>query len=226
MSTPETTPIQPEVSEATTGKYKPARRFYGRPPVSEAQAMVFARLAPLHQKMEWKDTEFARQITRLLRRLVDREENAKIIVRKWDCLPRAWLTKPHSIDEAVAKANLTADELCRLVFIALKEETQEKVDVMRIAAMPDLVAASLEAAKKQGPAAASERTKHLQRTGFLPARGQGMPQKEPKHSKPATGSGGEDANIEPTSFDEQLAELDAIEADTEVDIFANGDSDE
>lgn len=205
----------------TPQPYQPARRFYGRPPVAEAQATIFARLAPLHDKMGWKESEFARQITRMLRRLTDREENAKSIVFKWDHLPKHYLTKPHSIDEVLAKLTITNDELCRLVFIAIKEETEEKVEAMRIAALPELMEKSLEAAKGDTAAAIGERKQHLIRAGALPARGSSKVKSETKTSKPDASVA--DANIEPTEFDAQLAELDAIEADTEIDIFAESE---
>lgn len=207
------TPV--EGAEVPKERYVPARRFYGRPPVAEAQATIFHRLAPLHDKMGWKESEFARQITRMLRRLTDREDNAKKIVFKWDHLPRHYLTKPHSIDEVLAKLKITNDELCRLVFVALTEETRERVDAMRLAALPGLVEKSLEAAKGTGVAAATERKQHLIREGVLPARGQGRARPETRHPPK-----GEDVgSVDPTSFDEQLAELDVIEADTEIDIF-------
>lgn len=171
------------------------------------QSSALFLLEPFRERNNWDTEEFVARVISAVSRMSDRFPQLDEVVKVWDKFQPAKRKSLFSIDDAIEQSSITRDEFAGLALAALKMELSVRAEAMQMLALPDLVRASLNFSEGFTEQASKERVKHLEKHRILDA---------PKPSQinvQATATGA--PRLPPKTFDSQLAELDAIDADYE-----------
>ena len=203
----------PSLSEHTKDK---SRRIVGPklPPGGSKARMEGGALYPLKSlqaKMEWTNDAFPAEVIKRMRQIADLHEEVDQLIKIWDRLPKHRHIRFTAIDAIMKEIGMTNSEFFEFAMEAFRVCVQREAAILQWEAMPELVKASLEAAKGKSPSSMGERTKHLTALGVIKNK---MVVKDAKKAKGSIVS--EDGELTPAmTLDEQLAELDAIESENE-----------
>lgn len=225
---PESTPVVATEPERPANGKKP-HHAYGDPTkplwkdivgdmsnsgaLSKAQweASVLWLVKPFAVRNEWSGRELVQKAVRAIRRMTDRYPKVGEVLALWDAMPQKKRNRVMSLDAAVAEVDgISKDEMAGLILAGMKQEAFATAKAIQAAALPDLMAASMDAGSGNGASSASERVRHLETMGVIKqSKGQQI-----NINASASASG---EKVVTQSFDSQLTELDnALDADYQM----------
>jgi hypothetical protein len=182
--------------------------------LSKAQweSSVLWLIKPFAIRNNWTGRDLVQRAVRAIRRMTDRYPKIGEILAVWDAMPVQKRNRVMSLDRAIEQVDgISKDELAGLILAGMKNEAFATAKAIQAAALPDMMAASMDAVSGSGPSASSERVRHLETMGVIK---QNKGQQIVVNANSSANAG--DA-VKSKSFDDQLAELDeAIDADYEM----------
>lgn len=181
--------------------------------LSKAQweSSVLWLVKPFAVRNQWSGRELVKNAARAVRRMVDRYPKVGEVLAVWDAMPPKKRNRVMSLDAALTEVDgISKDEMAGLILAGMKNEAFATAKAIQAAAIPEMMAASMDAIGTNSPTASSERVRHLETLGLVKQnKGQQI-----NINASASASGG---RVETKSFDGQLAELDeALDADYEM----------
>lgn len=179
--------------------------------IAQWEASVLWLVKPFAVRNGWSARELVKKAVRGIRRMSDRYPKVGEVLVIWDAMPAKQRAKVMSLDKAVEQVEgISKDEIAGLILAGMKNEAMASARAIQAAAIPEIMAASMDAINTNGPTASSERVRHMETLGLVK---QNKGQQIVVHAS-ATASG---EKVATKSFDSQLTELDeALDADYEM----------
>jgi hypothetical protein len=189
----------------------------GAIPISVWESSVLWLVKPFAMRNKWSGRELVKRAVRAVRRMTDRYPKVGEVLAVWDAMPPKQRNRVMSLDKALAEVEgISKDELAGLILAGMASEAKANAKAMQAAAIPDIMAASMDSIGSNAPTASSERVRHMETLGLINKQSKGSI----VVNASASASG---EKVATKSFDSQLTELDeALDADYEM-LPAGGD---
>lgn len=181
--------------------------------IAQWEASVLWLVKPFAVRNNWSGRELVKKAVRSVRRMKDRYPKVGEILAIWDAMPAKARSKVMSLDKAVEQVEgISKDEFAGLILAGMKNEAYATAKAIQAAAIPDMMAASLDSIQTNQATASSERVRHMETMGLVDKQSKGGVAVNVNASASASGD-----KVATKSFDSQLTELDnALDADYEM----------
>jgi hypothetical protein len=183
----------------------------GAIPISVWESSVLWLVKPFAMRNKWSGRELVKRAVRAVRRMTDQHPKVGEVLAVWDAMPPKQRNRVMSLDKALAEVEgISKDKLAMLILTGMKNEAMANAKAVQAAAIPDIMAASMDSIQTNAPTASSERVRHMETLGLISKQSKGSI----VVNASASASGG---SVKAKSFDSQLTELDdALDADYEM----------
>lgn len=181
--------------------------------IAQWEASVLWLVKPFAQRNNWSGRELVRKAVGAIRRMTDRYPKVGEVLAIWDAMPPKQRNKVMSLDKAVVEVEgISKDEFAGLILAGMKSEAIASARAIQAAAIPEMMAASMDAIGTNGPTASSERVRHMETIGLIHKQSRGGVAVNVSANASSSGE-----KVATKSFDSQLTELDeALDADYEM----------